>query len=307
VRWWRYNNPDEFIKAADLDIKRTLNSRLPKGVLNLLFKWGFKSNVKQAIGHGIGHHTNEEIYDFGKSDLKALNEALGQQDYFFGKEPHQLDCVAFAHLSQFVYVPFAGMKEWIEEETPNLNGFVERMKNRYWSDWDEICKTLELNTHLPKKELTAEQIEEQKKAEEKKAEDERKKAEKLKEKEEKKRKAQEAKEEKARQKKEAKEKAEREKKEKEAKAAEEKKAAEEAKKVADEKKAEEAKAAEEKKAEEAKAAAEAAPAATTESATTDEKKELITEAAAVATTDKPAAESAASAGDKPETKEEKKE
>lgn len=27
VRWWRYNNPDEFIKAAELDIKRTLNSR----------------------------------------------------------------------------------------------------------------------------------------------------------------------------------------------------------------------------------------------------------------------------------------
>ena len=90
VRWWRYNNPDEFIKAAELDIKRTLNSRLPTSVLNLLFKWGFKSNVKQAIGHGIGHHSNDEIYDFGKADLKTLSDQLGEQDFFFGKEPHQV-------------------------------------------------------------------------------------------------------------------------------------------------------------------------------------------------------------------------
>jgi hypothetical protein len=44
--------------------------------------------VQQAIGHGLGRHSTEEIYDFGKSDLRAINEYLADKEYFFGKEPH---------------------------------------------------------------------------------------------------------------------------------------------------------------------------------------------------------------------------
>ena len=182
VRWWRYSNPDAFIAASQLDIKRTLNSRLPSGVLNFVFRWGFRRNMNDAIGHGIGHHSPDEAVDYGKRDLTVLSELLGKKDYFFGKEPHQLDCVAFAHLAQFVYVPFAGIREWMDTETPNLVQLVERIKNKFWPDWEDMCSSLEINTHLPKPELTPEQIEEQKKAEEKKAEEARKKEEKKKEK-----------------------------------------------------------------------------------------------------------------------------
>lgn len=83
----------------------------------------------------------------------------------------QLDCVAFAHICQFVYVPFGGIKEYLESDCTNLLSFVERMKERYWPDWDEMCKTLELNTHLPKKveepEKPAEEKKETKEDEEK--------------------------------------------------------------------------------------------------------------------------------------------
>jgi len=151
MRWWRYSHPGEFLKAAQMDIKRTLNSKLPKSVLQFFFKLGFKSNIKRAIGHGVGRHNSDEIYEFGKKDLKALSEYLAEKPYFFGDEPHLLDCVAFAHICQFVYVPFGGMKEYMESDCTNLLSFVERMKERYWPDWDEMCKTLELNTHLPKK------------------------------------------------------------------------------------------------------------------------------------------------------------
>jgi len=260
VRLWRYSHPDDFLAASQLDVKKALNSKLPKGVLEFMFKWGIKRNVSDAIGHGIGHHSLEEAVEFGKSDLLTLSQFLGSKDYFFGKQIHQLDVVAFAHLSQFIYVPFEGFKEWIEKETPNLISFVDRVKNKYWSDWDEITKSLELNTHLPKKELTPEQIEEQKKAEEKKAEEARKKEEKKKEKEEKKKQKEE-------EKRKAKEEKERKKKE-----------AEEAKAKAAAEKAEKEKAEKEKKEAEAKAAAEAAGAAAaegakTEEATKEEKKE----------------------------------
>jgi glutathione S-transferase len=218
VRWWRYNNPGDFLQAAQLDIKRTLNSRWPNAFLNVIFKIGFKKNVKQAIGHGLGRHSDEEIYDFGKTDLKALSEFLADKEYFFGKEPHLLDCVAFAHLAQFIYIPFAGMKEWMEVETANLVALVDRIKNRYWSDWDEICSTLELNTHLPKKEISPDKEEEAKKEEAKKEDERKKKEERKRVQEEKKKEREEKKkrekEEKERKKKEREEK-ERERKEKE--------------------------------------------------------------------------------------------
>ena len=48
VRYWRYNHPDEFLAASQIDIKRTFNSKLPAGVLNFIFKWGFK-RVSQSV------------------------------------------------------------------------------------------------------------------------------------------------------------------------------------------------------------------------------------------------------------------
>ena len=182
VRYWRYSHPDEFLANSQLDIKKTVNSKLPARLLDLLFRWNFKRNQSAAVSHGIGRNSPEEVLERGKEDLKSLSDLLGTEDYFFGKQIHQLDVVAFAHISQFVFVSFGGIKEWMETETPNLISFVNRIKEKYWPDWDEICQTLEINTHLPKKELTAEEIAEQKKAEEKKAEEEKKKEEKKKEK-----------------------------------------------------------------------------------------------------------------------------
>lgn len=146
---------------------------------------GFQRNVSCG-SHGGGEaalkNSREEIIEMMKSDLKILSEFLGSKNYFFGKDPHHLDCVAFANVAQFVYVPIGDIKTWMETETPNLIAHVERIKAKWWPDWEEMTTSLELNTHLPKKELTPEEIEAQKKEEERKAEEAKKKEEKQKEK-----------------------------------------------------------------------------------------------------------------------------
>jgi len=233
VRWWRYNNAQEFLETAKLDVKQAINSVLPKGVLSFLFKLGFKSHIKNTVNHGLGRHSPEEIYEFGKQDLQSLSQLLGDRKFFFGDKPHLLDCVAFAHIAQFVYIPFAGFDEWMKTETPNLIAHVERIKEKYWPDWERLCKSLELNTHLYAEGEEPPMSEAEKKAqEEKKAKEEAKKAkeeakrlkaeQKKKEKEEKEKKKAEEAEKKRLEKEEA------EKKKAEAKAEEEKKAAEEA-------------------------------------------------------------------------------
>lgn len=171
MRWWRYSHPGQFLKTAQVDVKRALNSKLPKGLLHFIFKMSLKSNVKRAVSHGLGRHTMEEIIQFGKNDLKALSQHLAQKKFFFGDEPHLLDCVAFAHLCQFVYVPFGDLKEFMDAECSNLVSFVTLVKERYWQDWDEMCSTLDLNTHLPK---PPPPVEEEKKDEGKGSDDEKK-------------------------------------------------------------------------------------------------------------------------------------
>lgn len=186
VRWWRYNHPQEFFEAAQLDIKKTFNSRFPSSILNFVFKLGFKKHLRDSLGLGSGRFTLEEVIEAAKGDLKALSNLLGTKDYFFGKEPHLLDCIAFAHLAQFIYVPFGGLKEWMETDTPNLIELVNRMKSAYWTDWDEMCSTLELNTHLPKKEVPEEQEQKDDEESKKKKEKEEKKKKEKKEKKDKK-------------------------------------------------------------------------------------------------------------------------
>lgn len=71
----------------------------------------------------------------------------------------QLDVVAFAHLAQILYIDRetpSPLRDYMNENCPNLVGHCSRMKERCFPDWDEICQTLDMNTHLPKPEKTEE-------------------------------------------------------------------------------------------------------------------------------------------------------
>ena len=67
----------------------------------------------------------------------------------------QLDVVAFANLAQMLYIDKEisfPLRDYVQENCPNLVGHCSRMKERCFPDWDEICSTLDMNTHLPKPE-----------------------------------------------------------------------------------------------------------------------------------------------------------
>lgn len=67
----------------------------------------------------------------------------------------QMDVVAFAHLAQILYIdkdtPYS-LRDYMVENCPNLVGHCSRVKERCFPDWDEICSSLDMNTHLPKPE-----------------------------------------------------------------------------------------------------------------------------------------------------------
>lgn len=64
-----------------------------------------------------------------------------------------MDVVAFANLAQIYFIDKEvsySLRDYMAENCPNLVGLVNRMKERCFPDWEDICTTLDLNSHLPK-------------------------------------------------------------------------------------------------------------------------------------------------------------
>jgi len=82
-----------------------------------------------------------------QKSLSALSEFLGNKQYFFGDRPSTLDATAFGTLAQFVEAPLTNsdIKQFIEQNTPNLLEFVRRIQREYWPDWDVLTQHLVMN------------------------------------------------------------------------------------------------------------------------------------------------------------------
>lgn len=174
VMWWRTKHPDNIIRGYKVNLQHALGTRIPSGILNFFFKISYgRKGLKKVKAHGIGVHKPEEIMEFGQNDLKVLSDMLADKPFFFGDEPTTLDVVAFANLAQIYFIEKDmqyQLQEFMQENCANLVGLVNRMKERCFPDWEDICTTLDLNSHLPKP--PPEEKETKGKDEEKKAEKE---------------------------------------------------------------------------------------------------------------------------------------
>ncbi|XP_043253627.1 failed axon connections isoform X2 [Colletes gigas] len=156
VMCWRTKNLDQVLKGYKVNLQHVLGTRIPNGILNFFFKLTFgRKSAKKVKAQGMGVHTPEEVSQFGCDDLKVLSDMLADKPFFFGDEPTTLDVVAFAHLAQILYIDKDtqySLRDYMQENCPNLVGHSSRVKERCFPDWDEICSTLDMNTHLPKPE-----------------------------------------------------------------------------------------------------------------------------------------------------------
>jgi hypothetical protein len=59
----------------------------------------------------------------------------------------QIDATAFGHLCQIYYSPLLTdtAKKFMDEKTPNLVEYLNRIKSHYWPDWDHCLETLSLD------------------------------------------------------------------------------------------------------------------------------------------------------------------
>ncbi|CAI2324628.1 unnamed protein product [Caenorhabditis sp. 36 PRJEB53466] len=113
----------------------------------------FQKKIRgRCAAQGIGTFTKEEVVDQAKKDLDAVSALLGTKQYLFGNDIKTIDAVAFAHLAELIYTPQFSpeIKAHLETNAANLLAYVDRIKAKYWPDWEETTETQNMNTDWKK-------------------------------------------------------------------------------------------------------------------------------------------------------------
>lgn len=93
---------------------------------------------QETWGQGIGRHTNEEVWDIAVRDMTAISSFLGNKKFFMGDEPCEVDCVLFGMLVSILFnMPGSKYETFVRDDLSNLVSYCERIKERYWPDWDD--------------------------------------------------------------------------------------------------------------------------------------------------------------------------
>ena len=93
----------------------------------------------QMWSHGIGRHSEQELYGIAERDLLAVSAILGQKKFLFGEKPCLADATLFAFISCAAWdCPQSPFAELTKSKAQNLEKHAQRMKELYYPDWDEI-------------------------------------------------------------------------------------------------------------------------------------------------------------------------
>ncbi len=100
-----------------------------KQILPGILRKGVQKNLD---AHGMGRHSDGEIYSIGSRDLVALSGFLSDKPFFFGDRPTLLDAAAHATVRNFLDVPIEGPLKQKAHQLENLVSFSNRMTERFY-------------------------------------------------------------------------------------------------------------------------------------------------------------------------------
>ncbi|XP_076047867.1 failed axon connections homolog isoform X2 [Oratosquilla oratoria] len=122
-----------------VDMGRVLIEQMELPIMyRLMWPMMLKKIRKSAWMQGVGRHENDVVENIMKKDLKAISDYLGDKPFLMGEVPSEVDCAVFGMLSQFEWnsrgSPYLKM---LDMEFQNLHKYCQRMKVRFWPDWNQ--------------------------------------------------------------------------------------------------------------------------------------------------------------------------
>ncbi len=116
-------------------LKRAVFSVLPPLVRDLV-PVIVQSQLKRDLkGHGIGRHSEAQIYAFAKADIDALAAFLADKPYFMGEKVSTVDAVVFSFLCSLVKVELDSPLKSHTLQYTNLLAYHERLGKQLFPEY----------------------------------------------------------------------------------------------------------------------------------------------------------------------------
>ena len=103
----------------------------------LVFKMVQNHMRRTIVGQGLGRHSAEEIEQFIRADIAALEGLLGEQPYFGGDEPAEIDCTTFAFIANMIVPEMETPQQRLARGSDKLIAYHNRMSERCFPDYNE--------------------------------------------------------------------------------------------------------------------------------------------------------------------------
>lgn len=101
--------------------------------LRLLVPKIARNTVTQNLqGHGMGRHTESEIYQIAALDIQALSDFLQDKPYFMGTQPTTLDASAYSCLANILDKTLTSPLRDKAAQLENLVTYCDRMHQTYY-------------------------------------------------------------------------------------------------------------------------------------------------------------------------------
>ena len=105
----------------------TLLGAIPNPLRKLVFAVA-RRGVKSALhGQGTGRLSREEVVTLGKHDIDVLVKLLGNNPYFGGQKPAEIDATTFSYIASFIKAPIDSKVSDYMRAQDNLVTYHDRM------------------------------------------------------------------------------------------------------------------------------------------------------------------------------------
>jgi glutathione S-transferase len=88
----------------------------------------------QIVGHGMGRHTPDEIYQIGIADITAVADFLGDKPFFMGDTPTTVDATVYGHVATMIEVPIESPTKEHGLKQANLVSYCRRMFEKFYPE-----------------------------------------------------------------------------------------------------------------------------------------------------------------------------
>lgn len=89
---------------------------------------------RDAHGHGLSRHSEDEILRRFGEDMRALSDFLGEKPYLGGYQPANVDATAYGFLAQVLLAELETPLAGLTREHDNLVAYTQRMHQRYYEN-----------------------------------------------------------------------------------------------------------------------------------------------------------------------------